>query len=866
MNEQTRKGKQYQNVNPAHAIPRVVNPQFTLDTDTQQFFTIIHRGVNGFVLVQNLSAGKDGKQRQSYWACTGKPITLPRQVIETGNIFFGINPAIEIVTAADRAKYPDKTDAQIAPMVGTKNHTIAALNALHREYDAKDFTEPAQAEIDAHYRDLRADPANAKNTDAALRNQAIGNAKDAEFQRDPAKYLALVKAHVDNLTPAPSVVVFSGGGYQCYWLLAEPLIIRTHIDDHAAHVQSYAANLQKRWVQLDPKADQGVNDIRRIYRLPGSRNHKKKYAPNFPLVSFYRKRFDLRYSLQGLKALLPSLVAPQVTRTTHSATTATTATTSTPYEGDSPIVAYNAAHTITALLDANGYTAHGDRYMRPGGSDSPGVEIDTNTNRSRHWSSNDPLYDPHWRSPFDVFCTFANHGNVRVAVAAAAVELGMVRPPINVTDTLDFLRLWIKTRNLSSSLPAGPGSKKVRLVVDAIFDLMEANQRFTVTAGKKRLAGLAGVSANTVKNVLALVNEHIFDVTPTEYGDRITLVSNCRLQFFDPLLDVVVKGLTTRGQKTANDKNAYSPHKADDAFATGTSRYMRDHIKDLAQALDLTYPQTAKEYTHRGLGEGVLLAFDTWLRLGDFTAQEYAEETGLKLSTVRGPLRYAETMGLAETEREGQRGPKTYSFVPDFWEKISELLPKMRTYNMSSRREDKRLEAAQQWAKKELDEAKQAQDIEETQRLDKRCAHLAKQRLPHLERLYPSMTPKERERLAYEVAAYKRSAQTDQAIRTERTAQRTEHRDDVTMIRELAESFSDIDTPLEDVFNQIMKFGVFDQRMVRDVLQSPVQMANFETVEDLRKRMRQEDLAIPHMAIDTPPSYGHNQMALAGAA
>jgi DNA-binding transcriptional ArsR family regulator len=330
------------------------------------------------------------------------------------------------------------------------------------------------------------------------------------------------------------------------------------------------------------------------------------------------------------------------------------------------------------------------------------------------------------------------------------------------------------------------------------------------------------------------------------------------LQEFHPSLSVV-KSVNTGGEIPANDKNVYSPHKADDAFATGTSRYMKDRIKDISQALDVTFPQAQADYTKRGLGEGVLLAFDTWLRLGDFTAQEYAEETGLKLSTVRGPLRYAETMGLAETEREGSRGPKVYSFVPEFWEKIDELAPNLRTYRLSDQRENKRLEAAQQWVKKELSEA---QDTEQTQRLDKRYAHLAKQRLPHLERLYPSMTPKERERLAYEVAAYKRSAQTEQAIRTERSAQRTEHRDDVTMIRELAESIADIGTPLEQVFNEIMKYGVFDGCLVRSVLQSSVQMANYETLDDVRGRLRSQEL-ITGILTRTPVISNHQGSVIA---
>jgi DNA-binding transcriptional ArsR family regulator len=446
-----------------------------------------------------------------------------------------------------------------------------------------------------------------------------------------------------------------------------------------------------------------------------------------------------------------------------------------------------------------------------------------------------------------------------IGKARAFVEL---HPRPNVSATVNALRLAIKTRNLTDHIPTGKGSKKARLVADAILDLMEIDQKLTVTAGKKRIAKYAGCDPNTAAHALTLLNGLLFDVTPSEYGYSVSLVTNCRLQEFHPSLSVL-NSVNTGGEKTANDKNAYSPHKADDAFASGTSRYMRDHIKNLAQVLDVTYPQAQADYTKRGLGEGVLLAFDTWQRVGDYTAQEYAQETGLKLSAARTHLQRAEKMGLAESEREGSRGPKIYSFIPEFWEKIDELAPNMRTYRLSDQRESKRLESAQQWAqhRKAL-----AVTPEETQTHERRFAKLAKQRLPHLERLYPSMTPKERERLAYEVAAYKRSAQTAQAIRTERTEQRTEHRDEITAIRELAVSIADIGTPLEAMFNEIMKYRVFDAGMVRDVLQSARQMANYETTEDVRKRMRQEDLTLPHLAINTAPTYSHNQLALAGAA
>ena len=385
----------------------------------------------------------------------------------------------------------------------------------------------------------------------------------------------------------------------------------------------------------------------------------------------------------------------------------------------------------------------------------------------------------------------------------------------DVTPIIDTLRLWIKTSDVAAQL-VGPGSKKIRLVIDAILDVMQANNRLSITAGKKRLAALAGVSPNTVKNVLALVNGKLFDVQPAEFGDQIVLLSNCRLQFFDPSLDVVTC-LTTGGQKTANDENEYSIHKADDAFATGTSRHMKVRIAEIAKDLDLTFAEAKAGCTFRGLGEGVLLARDTWLRIGDFTAQEYAEETGLKLSTVRGPLRYAETLGLATTEREGSRGPKVYNFDTDFWLKVSMITPNLRTYKISSQREAKRLESAQQWTQSEVEKAMQAGDLDAVNKLAHRFAKQAKQRIPHLRHLHPDLSPQDIERLAYEVAAYKRSPAKEAAVKAQRNAQREEHRESIRLVADLIAETIDAGTTKEDVFATVCKYG-FDEGLVRSVL------------------------------------------------
>ncbi len=430
-------------------------------------------------------------------------------------------------------------------------------------------------------------------------------------------------------------------------------------------------------------------------------------------------------------------------------------------------------------------------------------------------------------------------------------------PRPDVAATIAQIQLSIKTHNLTDHITAGPGSKKVRLVADAACVLMREDQKLTVTAGKKRLAKYAGVSPNTVVHALQRLHGVLFDITPTEFGYRITLVDFCRLQKFDPSLSSSLC-VNTGGQKIENDKNEYSIHKVDDAFLTGTSRYIRRRIQALAQTLEITPTQAKKEYTFSGLGEGVLLAYDTWVRCGDMTAQQYAGETGLKLAAARTHLRRAAAMGLAEAEREGSRGPKVYSFVPDFYAKIDELAPNLRTHRLSDQRENKRIEAAQQWAKHAADIAATQ---EEKQAQERRFAKLARQRLPHLTNLHPNLSVTDIERLAYDVAAYKRPPQIEQAIRTKRKAQRAEHRETVALIADLAQSIADVGTPRENVFDEVMKYGVFDPLMVRSVLQSPAQMANYETLEDIRRRMHHADMTTTRVtnSATLPPQH---QLAL----
>lgn len=214
-----------------------------LDEKTIEFINLLHRG-GRHRFTQDL-AGKP----KTYWSLVTEPLRLPPNY-HGAAIYFGINPTTVRVIDEDRKRYPHFSDAYIEQRVASKDRTIACINCLYREFDAKDL---------------------APSHDA--------------FIADVAKYKTMVLDHVNSLNPAPSVIIDSGGGYQCYWILDEPFMLRTPDD------RDKAKDTQRRWVEMDKYADQNVKDIRRVFRIPGTTNYKEAYAPNFPTATLIQKDF-----------------------------------------------------------------------------------------------------------------------------------------------------------------------------------------------------------------------------------------------------------------------------------------------------------------------------------------------------------------------------------------------------------------------------------------------------------------------------------------------------------------------------------------------------------------------------------------------
>lgn len=91
---------------------------------------------------------------------------------------------------------------------------------------------------------------------------------------------ARIKAKLDAYSPPPSVVIFSGGGYQAFWLLATPVELESA--DDIKRLEAYNRRFEK-----DLGGDHCFN-VDRIMRLPGTVNipdAKKRAAGRVPVLA-----------------------------------------------------------------------------------------------------------------------------------------------------------------------------------------------------------------------------------------------------------------------------------------------------------------------------------------------------------------------------------------------------------------------------------------------------------------------------------------------------------------------------------------------------------------------------------------------------
>lgn len=177
-------------------------------------------------------------EKRSYWFSVNKISPIPNG---NRNVYFGVNPVARIPLTNARGEKRDRR------YIRSQNGYIGAINTVFGEFDIKDF-----------------------------------GSKEAIFD------------HLSDYPPA-SVTIFSGGGYHLYWLLDEPFIIGTEAD------REQARRVQANWVDYTG-SDKQSKDLARVLRVPGTKNYKPQYAPDFPTVTII-DHIDKRYTLRYLEKL-----------------------------------------------------------------------------------------------------------------------------------------------------------------------------------------------------------------------------------------------------------------------------------------------------------------------------------------------------------------------------------------------------------------------------------------------------------------------------------------------------------------------------------------------------------------------------------
>lgn len=102
---------------------------------------------------------------------------------------------------------------------------------------------------------------------------------------------------INNFIVKPTLVLQSGGGFHVYWVLNEPLQIKSDGDFTIETIEGINSTLSKRL-----GGDSGTQDISRILRVPGTFNYK---IPENPREVVIVENTGCRYSFDDLKAFIP---------------------------------------------------------------------------------------------------------------------------------------------------------------------------------------------------------------------------------------------------------------------------------------------------------------------------------------------------------------------------------------------------------------------------------------------------------------------------------------------------------------------------------------------------------------------------------
>lgn len=153
-----------------------------------------------------------------------------------------------------------------------------------------------------------------KYTKARLSHVSVVNCFFGEFDVKDYGDKAGILAHLKTLPLYPSVIVDSGGGFHCYWLLDTPCRID---DENRTTVKA----IQYAWVDL-VKSDNDAKDLARVLRVPGTKN--LKYGPDFPTVTAVHEDYSAVYRLEQFDELTKELRQKEESQKTYTGETSFT--------------------------------------------------------------------------------------------------------------------------------------------------------------------------------------------------------------------------------------------------------------------------------------------------------------------------------------------------------------------------------------------------------------------------------------------------------------------------------------------------------------------------------------------------------------
>ncbi|HWY14263.1 MAG TPA: DUF5906 domain-containing protein [Rhizomicrobium sp.] len=116
-----------------------------------------------------------------------------------------------------------------------------------------------------------------------------------DLAQEQERILSMLRAY----DPAPTAIVFSGGGYQAFWLLREPVPV-----DDPARLEAYNIQLGKAF------AADNCHNIDRVMRLPGTVNlpdeKKAKKGRTRAVARVIDENWDRRYTLDDFPCPTPT--------------------------------------------------------------------------------------------------------------------------------------------------------------------------------------------------------------------------------------------------------------------------------------------------------------------------------------------------------------------------------------------------------------------------------------------------------------------------------------------------------------------------------------------------------------------------------